>query len=158
MIFLKLYEDYITEAIKTEEYVRTYFEHIPEYVFMDYVYPMVKSFSDEKLEIFSEYFEDYKWILKKDFDINFDILSKSTVDNIKKRAGGKRNPLRVPDDRKRHQYQKEYIKTHGIPTEPIIMVKTNKYHLVEGYHRVIQLFEFHPKGFIYPYVWIGIKK
>jgi hypothetical protein len=44
-----------------------------------------------------------------------------------------------------------------IPKEPIILIKNgNKYELLEGWHRTIQLFEKYPKGFVYPQVYIGI--
>jgi hypothetical protein len=64
----------------------------------------------------------------------------------------------VPNDIERHNTQKELILKQGLPKEPILLVKINdKYELLEGWHRTIQLLNMFPEGYVYPNVYVGIK-
>ena len=93
---------------------------------------------------------------KTNFPINYEIFDATTIQKLKIRKGGKENPYGVPNDKQRHDKQKELI-AKEIPKEPIILIKNGtKYELLEGWHRTIQLFEKYPNGFIYPQVYIGI--
>ena len=75
---------------------------------------------------------------------------------LKARAGGSVNQDNVPHDEERHKTQKELILKNGLPTEPIILQKIgDKYELVEGWHRTIQLLSLFPDGYNYPNVYIG---
>lgn len=137
------------------KYLKEKLPLVPEYVLFDLFYRNIKNSKPEEIEEFIESYKDYKWELKKNFPINYEIFDTATIQKFKERKGGTENPYGVPNDKQRHDKQKELITT-TIPKEPIILIKNGaKYTLAEGWHRTIQLFEKYPKGFTYPQVYIG---
>jgi hypothetical protein len=136
-------------------YLKEKLPQVPEYVLFDLFY-RTKNSTNEEIEEFIKMYEGYRWELKTNFSINYEIFDDTTIQKLKIRKGGKENPYGVPNDKQRHDKQKELI-TKAIPKEPIILIKNGtKYELLEGWHRTIQLFEKYPNGFIYPQVYIGI--
>ena len=137
------------------KYLKEKLPLVPEYVLFDLFYRNIKNSKPEEIEEFIESYKDYKWELKTNFSIKYEIFDTTTIQKFKERKGGTENPYGVPNDKKRHDKQKELITT-TIPKEPIILIKNGaKYTLAEGWHRTIQLFEKYPKGFTYPQVYIG---
>jgi hypothetical protein len=130
--------------------------NMPNYIIMDlFAKKNEKPYNREEMLNIVKQFGKYKWVLKKNFPISLDIFTDETIKYIKEREGGSKNPMSVPNDVKRHQFQKEKIKS-GMPTEPIILLKVNdKYALFEGWHRTIQLLNKYPDGYLYPQVYIG---
>lgn len=140
------------------DYLKSKLPNTPEYVIQDFFYKNLKNAKQEEIdELISEY-SDVKWELKTNFSINYKIFDSDTIKRLKEREGGSKNPYQVPNDKKRHNTQKELIIKRGLPKEPILLFKVNgKYELIEGWHRTIQLLNMFPKGYKYPNVYIGIK-
>lgn len=154
----------LREAILNElrvsllDYIKSKVPNVPEYVVKDFFYPSLKDASPDQIEEFIEEYGNLKWVLEKDFPINLETLGQDTINHLNLRAGGTKNPYGVPSDTKRHEMQQDLIGKRGLPTEPIIMVFENdKYELLEGWHRTIQLFKVYPDGFNYPNVYVGYK-
>ena len=137
---------------------RETFPNMPNYIIMDiFAKKNERPYTYEEMKILVKEWGDYKWKLKKDFPISYNIFFEPTIKIMKQREGGLKNPLNVPNDLKRHQYQAKKIQGN-IPTEPIILLKRGeKYELLEGWHRTIQLLNKYPEGYIYPQVYIGYK-
>ena len=137
---------------------RETFPNMPNYIIMDiFAKKNERPYTYEEMKILVKEYGDYKWKLKKDFPISLDIFGASTIQYMKQREGGLKNPFNVPNDLKRHQYQAKKIQGN-MPTEHIILLKKGeKYELVEGWHRTIQLLNRYPEGYIYPQVYIGYK-
>lgn len=136
-------------------YLRGKLPNAPDYVLFDFFYKNIKNLKPEEIEEFIRMYGGYRWELKNNFIINFDIFDDSTIKKLKKRRGGTENPYGVPNDQQRHAKQKELIVAE-IPKEPIILFKNGtKYELVEGWHRTIQLLEKYPDGYVCPQVFIG---
>ena len=137
------------------KYLKEKLPLVPEYVLFDLFYKNIKNSKPEEIEELIQIYKDFKWELKTNFLINYEIFDDTIIQKLKIRKGGKENPYGVPNDKQRHDKQKELI-TKAIPKEPIILIKNGtKYELLEGWHRTIQLFEKYPNGFIYPQVYIG---
>jgi hypothetical protein len=138
------------------QYLKEKLPHVPDYVLFDLFYKNIKNSKPEEIEEFIKMYEGYRWELKTNFHINYEIFDASTIQKLKIRKGGTENPYGVPNDKQRHDKQKELI-AKEIPKEPIILIKNGtKYELLDGWHRTIQLFEKYPKGFVYPQVYIGV--
>ena len=139
-------------------YLKTKLTNTPDYIIQDLFYKNLKGGSQEDIDNFVNEFKNVKWELKTNFPISYDIFDDRTVKKLREREGGSKNPDQVPNDEERHQKQKELILKKGLPKEPIILIKTgNKYELVEGWHRTIQLLTIFPEGYKYPNVYIGTK-
>ena len=137
------------------KYLQKQFLNTPEYVVHDWFYKNNKNETQEEIDNVIEKYKDIKWELKKNFTISINILSQETKKRLKEREGGKKIYW-LDNDEKRHQTQKELIIKNGFPTEPIIMLDQNGlYELVEGWHRIIQLFSLYPQGFKYVNVYVG---
>jgi hypothetical protein len=140
-------------------YLRSRLSDVPSYVLYDLYYRSVKNMNRVELEEFLQDHGNIKWNLVKDFRID----PKTTFDDdtlrvLSIRDGGKSNPYDVPKDLERHIGAKERIESKGMPTEPIILIKSgDKYELVEGWHRTMQLLNLYPDGYIYPNVYIGTR-
>jgi hypothetical protein len=140
-------------------YLRSRLSDVPSYVLYDLYYRSVKNMNRVELEEFLQDHGNIKWNLVKDFRID----PKTTFDDdtlrvLSIRDGGKSNPYDVPKDLERHVGAMERIESKGMPTEPIILIKSgDKYELVEGWHRTMQLLTLYPDGYIYPNVYIGTK-
>ena len=149
--------DVIAEARKPlMRFLKTNLPNVPDYVLKDFFYQMLKDASKKEMHEALENYSHYKWVLKKDFPISLDIFDESTIKRLKERKGGSENPYQVPRDEERHEKQKELIAQKGLPTEPIILIQDgDKFELVEGWHRTIQLLNLFPKGYKYPNVYIG---
>jgi hypothetical protein len=97
--------------------------NMPNYVIMDlFAKKNEKPYDKEEMLNIVKQFGKYKWVLKKNFPMSLDIFTDETIKYIKEREGGSKNPMSVPNDVKRHQFQKEKIKS-SMPTEPIILLK-----------------------------------
>jgi len=137
------------------KHLQNQFLNTPSYVVYDWFYKNNKNESQEVIDELIVKYKNIEWTLKKNFPISLNILSQETKKLLKKRDGGKqfRN---LKGDAERHQTQKKLIIKNGLPTEAIIILDQNgKYELVEGWHRIIQLFILYPKGFKYPNVYVG---
>jgi hypothetical protein len=140
-------------------YLRSRLSDVPSYVLYDLYYRSVKNMNRVELEEFLQDHGNIKWNLVKDFRID----PKTTFDDdtlrvLSIRDGGKSNPYDVPKDLERHVGAMERIESKGMPTEPIILIKSgDKYELVEGWHRTMQLLNLYPDGYIYPNVYIGTR-
>jgi hypothetical protein len=140
-------------------YLRSRLSDVPSYVLYDLYYRSVKNMNRVELEEFLQDHGNIKWNLVKDFRID----PKTTFDDdtlrvLSIRDGGKSNPYDVPKDLERHVGAMERIESKGMPTEPIILIKSgDKYELVEGWHRTMQLLTLYPDGYIYPNVYIGTR-
>jgi hypothetical protein len=132
--------------------------NVPEYVLNDLFYKNLKDVNQtELIDIINDY-TNYQWTLVDDFPVTYDIFNQDTRKRLAARSGGKENPYQVPNDAQRHNTQQKLIATKGIPSEPLILLKDgDKYELLEGWHRTIQLLNVYPDGFKYPSVYIGQK-
>jgi hypothetical protein len=132
--------------------------NVPEYVLNDLFYKNLKDVNQtELIDIINDY-TNYQWTLVDDFPVTYDIFNQDTRKRLAARSGGKENPYQVPNDAQRHKTQRELMASRGMPTEPLILLKDgDKYELLEGWHRTIQLLNVYPDGFKYPSVYIGQK-
>jgi hypothetical protein len=138
-------------------YYRSRLPNMPDYVIMDMFSEKHGKYEEKWLQTNVDLYKDHKWKLVKDFPISLDIFDEHSKDMLIKRIGNKIINF-VPKDKERHEFQQQQIKTKGIPTEPIILVKEgDKYALWEGWHRTIQLLKQFPEGYKYPQVYIGYK-
>ena len=137
-------------------YLKEKLPYTPEYVVYDWFYKSNKNETQENIEEVINKYKDVEWELKENFRMGLNILSDETINRLKEREGGIEKKG-LEGDLERHQTQSDLIKSQGISKEPIIMLdlKKEKYELVEGWHRIIQIFKLYPKGFEYPKVWIG---
>ena len=140
------------------KYLQEKLPNTPKYVVQDFFYKASKGSSKQEIEEFINDYSSIKWQLKTNVFISYDIFDEDTVRRLKEREGGKKNPYQVPNDKERHEKQKELIKK-AMPTEPIILMKNgNKFELIEGWHRTIQLLNLFPEGYKYPNAYIGIRQ
>ena len=141
-------------------YLRGRLPEVPEYVLYDLYYKSVKNMNNIELYEFLKEHGDIKWQLVKNFRIDpKTTFDDATLNTLKIRDGGKVNPYNIPKDEERHAGALERIGSKGMPTEPILLIKNGeKYELVEGWHRTMQLLNLYPNGYIYPNVYIGVRK
>jgi len=139
------------------KYLQSKMPNTPKYIVQDFFYKNSKDLSQQDIEEFVKQYSNIRWQLKKNFFISYEIFDDDTNRRIKERSGGEKNPFGVPNDKERHEKQKELIKK-AMPQEPIILMQNgNKLELVEGWHRTIQLLNLYPEGYRYPNVYIGTK-
>jgi hypothetical protein len=132
--------------------------NVPEYVLNDLFYKNLKDANQSELIDVIDDYKDYHWTLVNDFSITQAIFNRDTLERLAARSGGKQNPYQVPNDAQRHEKQRELMGSRGMPTEPLILLKDgDKYELLEGWHRTIQLLNVYPNGFKYPNVYVGQK-
>jgi len=138
-------------------YLKQRLPNTPEYVIKDMVYPATKDLNREEMDGWIKEIEGFKWKLHKNFPIKKQNFTDENIQQLNRRLKGE-NPNQVSRDDERHKIQREKILKQGIPQEPIILTfENNKYSLWEGWHRVIQLFQLYPKGYLYPNVYVGTK-
>jgi hypothetical protein len=137
-------------------YLKQKLPNTPEHVVKDMIYPSLKDANREEMNELINDFSKFRWELKRNFPINYNIFSDDTIRRMKERKGGSKNPYGVPRDEERHETQKNLILKRGMPQEPIIMFYDNgKYELWEGWHRTMQLLQIYPQGYVYPNVYVG---
>ena len=141
-------------------YLRSRLPEVPSYVLYDLYYRSVKGMNHIELDEFLNDNGNIKWKLVKNFMIDPKVtFDDATMHTLKIRDGGKVNPYDIPKDLERHVGAMERIESKGMPTEPIILIKNgDKYELVEGWHRTMQLLNLYPDGYIYPNVYIGVRE
>ena len=130
----------------------------PKFVIKDFVYPTLSNASNDQIQEFFDEYRHVKWDLRRDITFTIDSFIPETQDLLNDRLSGDVSHLHIPHDQQRHSYQKHQIQQFGIPTTPIIVFQhpDQKYEVLEGWHRITQLFTLHPEGFVYPNVFVGI--
>lgn len=139
-------------------YLRERLPKVPEYVIKDFFYK-AKDYDKDKLDGFIKLWSDIDWVLHKDMTITLDMFIPRDKEILEKRISGEIKDY-VTNDELRHQIQKQKLESSGL-SEPIILTKypeSDKYHMDEGWHRVIQSFIRNPEGFDYPNVYVGYWK
>ena len=153
---MKLYTILVETRQSFLRYLKGKLPNVPDYILLDFFYKNIKNSKPEEIEEFIKMYGGYKWELRNNFPINYQIFDDTTTRKLKERKGGTENPYGVPNDEQRHAKQKELIAAE-VPKEPIILFQNgSKYELAEGWHRTIQLLEKYPNGYVYPQVYIGI--
>ncbi len=87
------------------------------------------------------------------FDLD-DEWDKKTKQQLKQRIAGQTMSY-IERDAERHATQSNLLATRGISREPVIIIITSDgYELVEGWHRTVQHFKANPNGYMGP-AWIA---
>ena len=137
-------------------FIKEKIPNVPDYIIQDFYYKNLKDATKGEIISHINYYKDINWKLENNFHIGYDIFDNFTVGRLKEREGGSKNPYFVPKDIERHNKQMELLQQQGISKEPIILLQRgDKYELMEGWHRVIQLLNQYPDGCDYPNVYIG---
>ena len=168
------FADIVSEISKTytSELLYRTFHNMPEYVFKDFVMSDNGFFQKELRRILKndpdvgedelEYeFEDWveiKWKLKV-LTLNASNFTNANQKKMIKRKFGNANPEKVPDDKKRTDFQRKLAKKLKPGTnEPVIMLsKGNEYKLLEGWHRTMAILSLGNNDNPDPTMWNKVK-
>jgi hypothetical protein len=157
------FKEYITEArAGSWKVIRDLVpKHWPDYVVKDMLYRKLEDEADlgtlkrEINRMLTKEMPVKQWKLET-IDLTKDSFDKQTTNNLKRRAGGKKNPWGVPKDAERHAAQSNIIKTTGkVSPEPIIVLqRKDGFEILEGWHRTIQNLIAFPDGYKQR-AWVG---
>ena len=145
---------------------------MPEYVFNDFVMSEDGFFQKELQTILNKNpdadeddvaYEFNDWVAlswkEKVLKLNASDFTKDNQKRMKQRKFGNANPDKVPDDEARTEYQRNLAKKlkPGTNQSVIVLKNSNKFKLMEGWHRTMAILSLGNNGNPDPTKWDKIK-
>jgi hypothetical protein len=156
-----LENEHLTEVRNAAlQYIKRLLPSWPDYIIYDWIYKMNKTPNPDNIKLMLNdegLSPNTQWKLISNMKFNMKMWDPWTINMLTQRAGGKSNPMEVPNDAERHTTQAILAKQQGgIRREPVIIIKKHDgYELIEGWHRTIQHFNLYPDGYVGP-AWVAI--